>query len=296
MTIQQKDGTPVHLPIMVAEVLSYLKILPDGIYLDGTIGLGGHAKNILPILRTGRIVGIDRDEEALEHCRSHFHASSPVSLIHASYDQFPSILSQLEIPQLNGILLDLGLSSFQLDSPRRGFSYRKDGPLDMRFDPTEGLTAAELIAQSTEKELADIIFEFGEERRAYRISHALKRMPAVETIGHINEAVRQATPPAHRHKSLARVFQALRIAVNQELDHLTNFLEIFFDYLTVGGRIVIISFHSIEDRLVKHRFRELKQTERAHVLTKKPVTPSETELMNNSRSKPAKLRALERIA
>lgn len=295
MTIQQQDGTPVHLPVMVSEVLSYLRILPDGVYLDGTIGLGGHAKHILSTLHTGRLVGIDRDEEALELCRSYLPASSPVSLFHAAYDDFPSLLSQLGITEVNGILLDLGLSSYQLGSPERGFSFRADGPLDMRFDPSADFTAAGLIAESSERELADILYKYGEERHSRKISRAIKKMPAIRTIGDLNEAVRRATPPAQRHKSLARVYQALRIAVNKELDHLANFLNIFFDHLAVGGRVVILSFHSMEDRMVKQRFRALKQAGVANVLTKRPITPTDDEIQENSRAKPTKLRALERI-
>ena len=296
MTIQPQDGTPVHIPVMVSEVLSYLRILPDGVYLDGTIGLGGHAKHILSTLHTGRLVGIDRDEEALELCRFHLPASSPVSLFHAAYDEFPSLLSQLGITKVNGILLDLGLSSYQLGSPERGFSFRADGPLDMRFDPSADLTAADLIAESSEQELADILYKYGEERHSRKISRAIKKMPAIRTIGDLNEAVRRATPPAQRHKSLARIYQALRIAVNKELDHLDNFLNIFFDHLAVGGRVVILSFHSMEDRMVKQRFRALKQAGVANVLTKRPITPTDEEIQENSRAKPTKLRALERIA
>ncbi|NQV37879.1 MAG: 16S rRNA (cytosine(1402)-N(4))-methyltransferase RsmH [Candidatus Marinimicrobia bacterium] len=295
MTIQQQDGTPVHLPVMVAEVLSYLNILPDGIYLDGTIGLGGHAKHILSTLQTGRLVGIDRDEEALEICKKHILASSPVSLFHTAYDEFPSILSQLGITEVNGILLDLGLSSLQLGTHERGFSFRNEGPLDMRFDSSADGTAADLIANSSEEELANILYEYGEERHSRKISRAIKKMPVVQTIGDLNEAIRRSTPPAQRHKSQARIYQALRIAVNKELDHLTNFLDIFFNHLAIGGRVVIMSFHSLEDRMVKHRFRALKQEGVANVLTKRPLTPTEEELRENSRAKPTKLRALERI-
>ncbi len=295
MTIQKQDGIPIHSPIMVSEVLSYLNILPDGVYLDGTIGLGGHAKHILSTLRTGRLVGIDRDEEALDICRSNFHASSPVSVFHAAYDDFPSILSSLGIRELNGILLDLGLSSLQLDSPIRGFSFRNDGDLDMRFDSSTGKSASEVIAESSEEELANILYQYGEERQSRKIARSIKSMGTMKTVADLREAIRRSTPPSFRHKTFARVFQGLRIVVNDELNRLSRFLSIFMDYLALNGRIVILSFHSLEDRMVKHQFRSYKQDGRAAILTKKPVVPNSEEIELNSRAKPAKLRALERI-
>ncbi|MFQ6604532.1 MAG: 16S rRNA (cytosine(1402)-N(4))-methyltransferase RsmH [Fidelibacterota bacterium] len=297
MTATHQDGYPIHQPVMVSEVLSFLNILSDGVYIDCTVGLGGHASHILTSLSNGRLVGIDRDEEALEYCRSFLPASSPVTLIHHSYAKLPEILAQLKIAQVDGILIDLGLSSFQLNNSDRGFSFRSDGPLDMRFNPeTDSLTAAQLISRTSESDLADIIYRYGEERNSRRIARSIKRAPRMETTSDLNEAIRTSTPPAHRHKTQARVYQALRIAVNNELEELETFLNIFPPFLTINGRIVILSFHSLEDRLVKHRFRNLAKEGYGKILTRKPVQPSAEEIENNPRSRSTKLRSLRRIA
>ncbi|NOZ04080.1 MAG: 16S rRNA (cytosine(1402)-N(4))-methyltransferase RsmH [FCB group bacterium] len=293
----KSDTAAHHIPVMVSEVISLLDIHPDGIYLDGTIGLGGHAKQILSQLSlNGRIIGIDLDEEALDICKQNLHASSSVSLFRASYSAFPQILARAGVSAVNGILLDLGLSSLQLDSRKRGFTYSCEGPLDMRFSSQGTITAEELIRDSSEKELARIIWEYGEERYARRIAKYLKLAKRVSCVSELKEAIRRCTPPSHRNRTYARVFQALRIAVNNELDQLKKFLDLFIDYLVIGGRIVILSYHSLEDRLVKLKFRELKQKGQALILTKKPLRPSAMEIQANRRSRSAKLRAAERIA
>lgn len=290
------SGTGEHIPVMLPQVISYLNIHPNGVYLDGTVGLGGHAKAILSSLNgTGRVIGIDRDEEALEVCRRTIPASSPVALFHGRYDQFPAYLSEMGIQTVSGMLLDLGLSSLQLDSPSRGFSYRNDGPLDMRFDTTSGLSAADLIPRLSESELADILFQYGEERQSRRIARTIKAMGNLQTIADLNEAVRRSTPPAQRHKTLTRVFQALRISVNQELEHLVNFLASFIDYLEIGGHLVVLSYHSLEDRLIKVRFKELSKIGAVSILTRKPLQPDADEIQSNPRARSAKLRVLERI-
>ena len=195
----------------------------------------------------------------------------------------------------NGILLDLGISSLQINSEDRGFSFQSNALVDMRFDQTKGQTAKDLIRKSSEKELADIIYQFGEERKSRRISNSIKKIKNLSTTMDLKEAIRKSTPPHHRNKTHARVFQAIRIAVNDEIDKLKSFLKIFLDYLEIGGRLVVISYHSIEDRIVKHSFRQLNNESKVKLLTRKPITPSTVEIKLNKRSRSAKMRALERV-
>lgn len=291
-----QELSPAHIPVMVKEVLELLITDQNGIYLDGTIGLGGHATHILDILlNSGRLLGLDRDEKALAICSRKLSGSSAFSLHHTSYDTFQNTLNQEGLGSVNGILLDLGLSSYQLDTPSRGFSFQSDGHLDMRFDQTSGQTAAQIINRSSAEELANIFYNYSEERLSKRIAKAVKNMDSLEMIADLKEAVRRSTPPNKRQKSLARIFQALRIVVNKELDHLQNFLDSFIEYLTPGGRIVIISYHSLEDRMVKHSFKALQNDNLLSILTKKPLPPSQEEQLNNKRSRSAKLRAGEKI-
>lgn len=296
MSIVRQDGTRTHVPVMPNEVLSHLNILKDGIYLDGTIGLGGHANMILSQLSVkGRLIGIDRDEEALRICKKSLSSSnSSLSLLNQSYHNINSILDYLEIEKVNGILLDLGISSLQLDSIDRGFSFNNDASLDMRFDRSQKKTANHIINKTHEKILADILYYNGEEKRSRSIARNIVKMRPIEKVSELVEAVRRSTPPLKRNKSLSRVFQAIRIAVNDELEKLDIFLSAFYDRLTNGGRIVIISFHSLEDRKVKHSFKKLKIEKNFNILTKKPIIPTYEEMRKNSRSKSAKLRAAEK--
>lgn len=297
MTMPQDYNQP-HIPVMLSEVTQYLNLQRDGVYLDGTVGAGGHATQILNHLSShGRLIGLDRDAEALDICNDRFGASArPISTHQKSYHQFPEVIQELGVPEVNGILLDLGLSSMQLDSDMRGFAFESEGNLDMRFNGDTGETASDLISQLSEKELTEIIFQYGEERHSRKIARSIKAMKSMTTVADLKEAIRRSTPPQQRHKSLARVFQALRIAVNGELDKLKSFLDSFVDYLSINGRVVIMSYHSLEDRMVKHTFRALKQEGKLNVLTKKPIIPSADEQAQNSRSRSAKLRAAERIA
>ena len=297
MTMPQDYNQP-HIPVMLSEVTQYLNLQRDGVYLDGTVGAGGHATQILDHLSShGRLIGLDRDAEALDICNDRFGASArPISTHQKSYHQFPEVIQELGVPEVNGILLDLGLSSMQLDSDMRGFAFESEGNLDMRFNGDTGETASDLISQLSEKELTEIIFQYGEERHSRKIARSIKAMKSMTTVADLKEAIRRSTPPQQRHKSLARVFQALRIAVNGELDKLKSFLDSFVDYLSINGRVVIMSYHSLEDRMVKHTFRALKQEGKLNVLTKKPIIPSADEQAQNSRSRSAKLRAAERIA
>ena len=292
----RQNGTRIHVPVMPNEVLSHLNILKDGIYLDGTIGLGGHSSLILSQLSAeGHLIGIDRDEEAIEICEKSLpYHKSALSLLNDSYHNINSILDNLEIEKVNGILLDLGLSSFQLNSLDRGFSFNCDSILDMRFDLSQKKTAYHIVNNIHEDELANIIFLNGEERRSRPIAKKIVKMRPIEKVSGLVEAIRQATPPFKRNKTLSRVFQAIRIAVNNELEKLDTFLSNFYDRLEDGGRIVIISFHSLEDRKVKHSFRSLKNKNGFKILTKKPLIPSNEEIIENSRSRSAKLRSAEK--
>ena len=292
-----RDSGLTHIPVMIAEVLSYLAIKPDGIYLDGTIGPGGHATPILKeLIDGGKIVGIDRDEEALDICKQNLKTSSSIlSLYHNSYNNLDKILAAEGLSAFNGVLLDLGLSSLQLGSKNRGFSYRSEGSLDMRYDQSSGSGAGKLINQTDQDSLAQIFKEYGEERLASRIAKSIKEMTTMNTIADLREAIRRCTPPNHRDRTFARIFQALRIAVNQELSILQKFLVKFIDFLRPGGRIVIISYHSLEDRLVKHSFKELASGGTLDILTKRPITATEKERKKNRRARSAKLRAAVKV-
>ncbi len=287
----------VHIPVMSAQVLEYLNLQPGGLYIDGTIGAGGHAAQILSKLSNkGKLIGIDRDAEALEICYERFSAfADQISLHHSSYHNLSKIMGINGPSRANGILLDLGISSLQINSEDRGFSFQSNALVDMRFDQTKGQTAKDLIRKSSEKELADIIYQFGEERKSRRISNSIKKIKNLSTTMDLKEAIRKSTPPHHRNKTHARVFQAIRIAVNDEIDKLKSFLKIFLDYLEIGGRLVVISYHSIEDRIVKHSFRQLNNESKVELLTRKPLTPSTVEIKLNKRSRSAKMRALERV-
>jgi len=293
-----QDSGLTHIPVMVAEVLSYLAIKPDGIYLDGTIGPGGHATPILKeLIDGGKIIGIDRDEEALDICKQNLKTfSSILSLYHSSYNNLDKIIAAEGLSSFNGVLLDLGLSSLQLGSKNRGFSYRSEGSLDMRYDQSSGNGAGNLIGHTDQDSLAQIFKEYGEERLASRIAKSIKEMTKMNTIADLREAIRRCTPPNHRDRTFARIFQALRIAVNQELGILEQFLTKFIDFLRPGGRIVIISYHSLEDRLVKHSFKKLASGGTLDILTKRPITATEKERKKNRRARSAKLRAAVKVA
>ena len=285
-----------HTPVMTAEVLKLLNLKKDGIYIDGTIGAGGHTFEILSKLSpSGKVIGLDRDIEALELSHQRLISfKEQINLHHSSYHKIPNIVKKNNITGVDGILLDLGLSSMQLDLEDRGFSFQKNSRVDMRFDQTEGETASELINRLNQEELANIIYEFGEERRSRRIAKSIKKSNNINTTIDLADAIKKSIPLNQRNKTLARVFQAIRIAVNGEIEKLKIFLEIFLQYLNKEGRLVIMSYHSIEDRIVKNFFRELKKRNKAFVLTKKPLTPSTEEIQLNRRSRSAKVRALEK--
>lgn len=293
----RQNGTTMHVPVMPKEVISYLDIKKDGLYVDGTIGLGGHTSLILNQLSDrGHLIGIDRDAEAIELCKKSLlpHRSS-LSLFNDSYNNIGSILNRFNNLKVDGILLDLGLSSMQLDKSNRGFSHQINSNLDMRYDVSQKRTASEIINELSESKLADLIYFNGEERRARPIAKSIVKMRPLYTVNELIESIRRSTPPLKRHKTISRVFQAFRIAVNDELEKLDEFLSSFYKKLSIGGKIVIISFHSLEDRRVKHCFKALQKENKIRILTKKPITASNQEILKNSRSRSAKLRSAERI-
>ena len=281
-----------HVPVLSNEVLSLLDINPAGKYLDGTCGLGGHSEQILSKLSpNGFLIGTDIDNEAisiakrkLEKVGDNFHIEK------CSYTQSQKVLEKLNIDKVDGILLDLGLSSLQLDSEDRGFSFMRDANLDMRFDLDSKTRANDIINRYSEFELADIMYHFGEERRSRKISKNIIKNRPISTVNELVEIVRISTPPNKRNKTLARVFQSFRIAVNSEIDNLKMFLKKYITFLKAGGKIVIISFHSIEDRIVKHSFKSSSNKGNLKIITKKPIMASVEEQNYNKRSKSAKLR------
>ena len=287
----------IHIPVMPEEVISFLDIQPDGIYVDGTCGLGGHSKLILSNLSSdGFLISIDLDQSAIEICKENLNAqNSKLHIEKNSYSNLPIILDHLGVKKVDGILLDLGLSSMQLDSIDRGFSFSKDSYLDMRFDQSSATSAADLINNSTESELADIIYHFGEERRSRSIAKKLIKSIPISSVQDLVNAVKRVTPPHRRNRTMARVFQAFRIAVNKELEKLSEFLSKYSDYLSKGGKIIIISFHSLEDRMVKRNFKQYSEKGILKILTKKPLIASDKECESNSRSRSAKLRCAEKI-
>ena len=292
-----QDSGLTHVPVMSSEILKYLDIQPDGVYIDGTIGPGGHAIQILNNLgKHGKLIGIDRDEDALKICNKNCSSSSSLlSLFHSSYNKINTILTKEKISSVNGIILDLGLSSNQLNSRSRGFSYRSEGNLDMRFDFTQGKKASDIIKSNNIEKLTKIFKKYGEERFSYRIARSIKEMKDMKTVNHLKEAIRRCTPPKNRDRILARIFQSLRIVVNDELEILQDFLLKFVNLLSPNGKILIISYHSLEDRLVKHQFKHLSNNGLLKILTKKPIRSSEEEINTNSKSKSAKLRVAEKV-
>lgn len=287
----------VHIPVLPAEVLESLAPAAGQTIVDGTLGGGGHTRLIAEhVTASGRVVALDRDLVAVERAERE-QPQPPVVPLHASYHRIDRVLDQLEIDAVDGILLDLGLSSDQLADATRGFSFQSDGPLDLRFDVGRGETAEQLLLRLPEKEIADLIYRYGEERFSRRIARRIvesrKARQPVRTTGELAELVRRCVPRSKHHNidPATRTFQALRIAVNEELAILEDALRRMPDCLKPGGRLVVISFHSLEDRIVKHAFRE---DDRLEVLTKKPVVASEEEERQNPRSRSAKLRAASR--
>jgi 16S rRNA (cytosine1402-N4)-methyltransferase len=293
---------PAHEPVMVAETVALLEPFRGGLFVDCTVGLGGHARAILAEGAT-RLIGLDRDMTALTIAAESLAAwRDRVELVHADYRELPSVLAVRGIDGIAGALADLGVSSMQFDTEGRGFSFRRDEPLDMRMDQSQGATAADLVAGAGEEDLANVIFQYGEERFSRRIARGIveaRRAGRIGTTGQLAQIVRRAVPRKgyQRIDPATRTFQALRIWVNRELDGLDTFLVDASRLLDAGARLAVITFHSLEDRIVKHVFRALAAGEQAlRVLTRKPVVPGEAEVARNPRARSAKLRAIERLA
>jgi 16S rRNA (cytosine1402-N4)-methyltransferase len=290
----------VHVPVLLDEVLHYLAPERGGTFVDCTVGLGGHARALLQRGVT-RLIGIDRDRRALVMAAVTLaNFGDRVELVHADYRQLPRLLDERGLAAVDGILADLGVSSMQLDSEGRGFSFRRDEPLDMRMDDSQGETAADLLARVEEQELADIIYQFGEERHSRRIARALVRArdeSPLRTTGQVADIVRRANRRRgyERIDPATRTFQALRIWVNRELDGLDVFVTSAAARLAAGGRLAVVSFHSLEDRIVKHTFRRLDEAGlNVRILTKRPIVAGDDEVARNPRARSAKLRAVER--
>src|ERR1700730_1804900 len=295
--------SPRHVPVLLEEVLEYLNVRPGGVICDATLGLAGHSTAIAKRLGgRGRLIGFDRDPEAmeaakvrLEEVRAELGEEMPEVVLEPR--AFSDASSVIEPGSLDGLLADFGVSSLQLDEAHRGFSFRTDGPLDMRMDTRTGETAEQVVNQEDENELADLIYEFGEERRSRRIARAIVRARPITTTAELAQIVSAAAPSMKGDKihTATRTFQALRIRVNNELGEIQSLLKSAGSLLKPGGRLVLISFHSLEDRLVKDAFREAGRAKVFEVLTKKPVVTGEQEQMRNPRSRSAKLRAVEKI-
>jgi 16S rRNA (cytosine1402-N4)-methyltransferase len=293
---------PAHEPVMVTETVALLEPSRGGLFVDCTVGLGGHTRALLEA-GASRVLALDRDPEALKIARARLEAfGDRVELVHADYRDLGRVLDEHQISGVAGALADLGVSSMQLDAEGRGFSFRRNEPLDMRMDQSQGPTVAELLRDVAEEDLANLIFQHGEERFSRRIARAIveaRRAGAISTTGQLAQLVRRAVPKRgyQRIDPATRTFQALRIWVNRELDQLDAFLSDTCARLLVGARLVVITFHSLEDRIVKHAFRALA-TGRAtlRILTKRPLVPGEAELDRNPRARSAKLRAIERLA
>ena len=298
-----QQGSERHVPVLFSEVIEYLAVRPGGMYVDCTLGFAGHAAGILKALGAqGHLIGFDRDPQALELARTRLAAlsselgeHSPRLTLHHS--EFSRIAELVEPGTVDGILADFGASSMHLDQAHRGFSFQADGPLDMRMNSAQTLTAAQVVNQADENDLANLIYEFGEERRSRRIARAIVRARPLHTTAQLAQVVKAAAPTmkSDRIHPATRTFQALRIHVNAELDEIKALLASAPALLQPGGRLVVISFHSLEDRLAKDALREGREAGTYEVLTRKPVTASDEEVDCNPRSRSAKLRAAEKL-
>jgi 16S rRNA (cytosine1402-N4)-methyltransferase len=291
-----------HVPVLLQDAIQFLNVRAGGVIADCTLGLAGHAAEIARRLGPqGRLIGFDRDPEALALAKSRLdqvveELGSQAPQVELIGEAFSSISNHVQAASLDGILADFGVSSLQLDEARRGFSFMADGPLDMRQDTRSGQTAAQVVNEANERELADLIYEYGDERRSRRIARAIVRGRPVTTTGQLSRIVASAAPAMKQDKihPATRTFQALRIYVNRELDEIRTLMEAAPKLLKPSGRLVVISFHSLEDRIAKDILREYAHKGIVELLTKKPVTAGEEETNSNSRSRSAKMRAAER--
>ncbi len=287
-----------HKPVLFEETLRYLDLSPGAVVVDGTLGGGGHAEAILEkIGEKGVLIGLDQDEQAIKRCQEKFQSHPNVRICHANFRLIGEVLKELHFSQVDAVLLDVGVSSFQIGEAERGFSFQRDGPLDMRMNTTEGSTAADLVNQLPSRELDRILFEWGEERFARKITKAIcdrRIKKKFQTTLDLADTISKIIPRRGHLHPATRTFQGLRIAVNDELGALEEGLRFGFENLVSGGKMAVISFHSLEDRLVKNFFRDKMRAGEGIVLNKKPITPSRFEIQLNPRSRSAKLRAIEK--
>ena len=304
----------IHNPVLLKEIVDLLVLNRSGFYFEGTSGFGGHSKAILERLKDDALfIGVDKDYKAYEYLKIKFKDEKRIRLYNTSFTDIKTICKIESINKLDGILLDLGVSSFQLDNIEAGFTYRFDSPLDMRMDKTQKLKAEDLINSKTAEELAKIFFEFGEEKFSKKIANEIVRSRAtkkIQSTGELKRIVQNVIGDRFLSKTLSRIFQALRIAVNNELEELSTFIDYAVDLLAPGGRLAIISFHSLEDRIVKEKFKfesldcicppnipqcVCNKTRKLKIITRKPVTASAAEISSNPRARSAKLRVAEKI-
>jgi 16S rRNA (cytosine1402-N4)-methyltransferase len=294
---------PQHVPVLLEESLEYLNVQPGGVYVDATLGLGGHSAAIARKLGgAGKLICFDRDPEAMGKAQARLAAvaeelGAEMPQVQYVPRPFSEIAEVIEPGSLNGLLADFGVSSLQLDEAHRGFSFRTDGPLDMRMDSRSELTAQQVVNQADEEDLANLIYEFGEERRSRRIARAIVRARPIETTAELARVISAVAPSMKGDKihPATRTFQALRIRVNDEIGEIQSLLKSAESLLKPGGRVVLISFHSLEDRPVKDSFKEAAKAGTLEILTKKPVVAGEQESLRNPRSRSAKLRAAEKV-
>jgi len=290
----------MHTPVMLSECLEYLALKPDGVYLDATAGLGGHtgaiARKLAELGGSGFVLAGDRDAESLEMAKANtLDVSSRIRFHQSLFSELGKRLTAETVSQLDGLLADLGVSRYQLTDGGRGFSLMADGPLDMRMGRDTPGTAADIVNFESEKELADLIFTLGEERRSRRIARALVRARPIQTTGQLAKLIEEVVPRTEKIHPATRTFMALRLAVNRELEELDALLESIPRLVKPGGRVVIVTFMSLEDRKVKQSFQALAKAGRANILTRHVVRPAEEEIRNNPPSRSAKLRALELV-
>lgn len=306
--------TQAHTPVLLKESTDYLVTKKDGVYFEGTLGFGGHTQEVMNILsKKGCMVSTDVDYSAFNFCREKFKDEDRVKLYNFNFSLIDVIAKIESLEFFDGILADLGVSSFQLDNAAAGFSYSVNSELDLRLDKSLRKTAADFINQESEEKIANVIFEFGEEKNSRKIARQIsdsRKMKRIETTDELKKIISSVTNPKYLTKTLSRVFQALRIYVNDELSVLKSFLENSVPVLKTGGRLVVISYHSLEDRIVKEFFKyenlscicspdapicTCDKIKRLNIITKKPITPSESEIKNNKRARSAKLRVAERV-
>ena len=300
-----------HKPVLLEEVLESLALRPGAVVLDGTLGSGGHSQAMLERIGSeGKLIGFDQDPAAIARCRELFPGDARVTLVHENFRNLDKVFPGLKVAGFDAALLDIGTSSEQLADGQRGFSFQTEGELDMRMNPEIGLKASELLAQMSEPQLADLFYHYGEERHSRRFARVIveaRRQHSLRTTQDLLQVLEQAVPPhlrfekgkrpawARRHPT-TKIFQALRIGVNDELEALKTGMTGAFQHLLKGGRLGVISFHSIEDRIVKQQFRKWDDEDRGKLIFRKPVVAKRSEILNNPRARSAKLRVIEKIS